>query len=114
MDRNLVVQGAEGESILRLPWFEDGLFVGRELPQISEMPTAVRTRCITAMTYERMAERLDRSAAGAEQRAALHRLAGRSEEERGEQRAADKARNSADRARINARRLRSRDTRTAS
>jgi len=47
MDRDLVVQGAEGESILRLPWFDDGLFVGRQLADISEMPAPIRKRCVT-------------------------------------------------------------------
>lgn len=42
MDGELVVQAAAGESILRLPWFDDGLFVGRQLPDISEMPHNVR------------------------------------------------------------------------
>jgi len=42
MDGELVVQAAAGESILRLPWFDDGLFVGRQLPGISEMPINVR------------------------------------------------------------------------
>jgi hypothetical protein len=42
MDHDLVVGSAEGQSILRLPWFEEGLFVGRQLPDISEMPTHVR------------------------------------------------------------------------
>jgi DNA-binding CsgD family transcriptional regulator len=46
IDRELIVQGAEGQSILRLPWFEDGLFVGRQLPHISEMPAPVRNLCI--------------------------------------------------------------------
>ena len=46
MDRELVVQAADGQSILRLPWFEEGLFVGRQLPEISEMPAAVRRLCI--------------------------------------------------------------------
>jgi DNA-binding CsgD family transcriptional regulator len=46
MDRELIVQGAEGESILRLPWFEEGLFVGRQLHHISEMPAPVRSLCI--------------------------------------------------------------------
>ena len=46
MNEELVVQGAEGESILRLPWFDDELFVGRQLPDISEMPVPVRTMCI--------------------------------------------------------------------
>jgi DNA-binding CsgD family transcriptional regulator len=46
MDRDLVVQEAEGESILRLPWFEDGLFVGRQLPDICEMPNPVRNMCV--------------------------------------------------------------------
>ncbi len=57
MDRELVVQRAEGESILRLPWFEDDLFVGRQLPDISEMPSPVRTlateRYRIALTGER-------------------------------------------------------------
>jgi DNA-binding CsgD family transcriptional regulator len=46
MDRDLVCVGAEGESILRLPWFEEGLFVGRQIPDISEMPAPVRSLCI--------------------------------------------------------------------
>ncbi|MDX6692213.1 MAG: hypothetical protein QOG15_3670 [Solirubrobacteraceae bacterium] len=50
MDRELVVNGAEGESILRLPWFEDGMFVGRQLPHISEMPAPVRRLCIDHYT----------------------------------------------------------------
>ena len=43
MDRELVCQTAAGESILRLPWFDDGLFVGRQLPDITEIPAGVRT-----------------------------------------------------------------------
>jgi DNA-binding NarL/FixJ family response regulator len=50
MDRELVVQGATGESILRLPWFDDELFVGRQLPDISEMPEPVRGSCIEHYT----------------------------------------------------------------
>jgi DNA-binding CsgD family transcriptional regulator len=46
MDRDLVVRGAEGRSILRLPWFEDDLFVARQLPDITEMPPHVRRLCI--------------------------------------------------------------------
>jgi hypothetical protein len=46
MDHDLLVRGAEGQSILRLPWFEEGLFVGRELPEISEMPPNVRALCV--------------------------------------------------------------------
>ncbi|HEY4428921.1 MAG TPA: LuxR C-terminal-related transcriptional regulator [Solirubrobacteraceae bacterium] len=42
MDPDLLVQTADGESVLRLPWFEDGLFVGRQLPDITEMPHRVR------------------------------------------------------------------------
>jgi DNA-binding CsgD family transcriptional regulator len=162
MDRDLVVQGAEGESIMRLPWFEDDLFVGRQLPDISEMPVPVRSLCIehysTALDgdpgefaftsyghaysvealpvhgddgtieavlgvatparayasagtgYERTAERLDRCATLAEQRAELHRLAGRGEEEAAERLTAHKARQGAERAAANARRLRSSDT----
>jgi DNA-binding CsgD family transcriptional regulator len=36
------VRGAEGDSIMRLPWFEDDLFVGRPVPDIAEMPMHVR------------------------------------------------------------------------
>lgn len=46
MDRDLHVQGAQGESILRLPWFDDELFVGRVLPDIAEMPAPVRRLCV--------------------------------------------------------------------
>jgi DNA-binding CsgD family transcriptional regulator len=46
MDPELVVQHAAGESILRLPWFEKGLFVGRQLPEITEMPAPVRLQCV--------------------------------------------------------------------
>lgn len=46
MDGELVVQAAEGESILRLPWFDGGLFVGRQLPDISEMPKNVRSPAV--------------------------------------------------------------------
>jgi DNA-binding CsgD family transcriptional regulator len=57
MDPDLVVRDASGESILRLPWFEEGLFVGRQLPEISEMPAPVRTLCVenysTALKGER-------------------------------------------------------------
>ena len=47
MDRHLVVRAAEGRSILRLPWFEDGLFVGRQLPDIAEMPAPVRSLAVS-------------------------------------------------------------------
>ena len=57
MDRDLVVQGAEGESILRLPWIDDGLFVGRQLPDISEMPTPLRTSCVKYYTAALAGER---------------------------------------------------------
>jgi DNA-binding CsgD family transcriptional regulator len=46
MDRNLVVHAAEGESVLRLPWFDEALFVGRQLHDISEMPAPVRRLCV--------------------------------------------------------------------
>jgi DNA-binding CsgD family transcriptional regulator len=41
MDPDLVVRDADGESILRLPWFDEGLFVGRQFPDISEIPKPV-------------------------------------------------------------------------
>jgi DNA-binding CsgD family transcriptional regulator len=46
MSPDLVVREAEGESILRLPWFEDELFVGRQVPDIQEMPVHVRKLCV--------------------------------------------------------------------
>jgi DNA-binding CsgD family transcriptional regulator len=47
MDRELVVRSAAGESILRLPWFDEGLFVGCQLPDISEMPKNVRLPAVS-------------------------------------------------------------------
>jgi DNA-binding CsgD family transcriptional regulator len=47
MNHELVVSDAAGDSILRLPWFEDGLFVGRQLPDIAEMPRELRLQCVT-------------------------------------------------------------------
>src|ERR1700722_2314566 len=154
MSEDLVVQAARGQSILRLPWFEEGLFVGRQLPEISEMPTPVRRLCVenytaalagergrfaftsyghscsvdsvpvraddgriaavlaiatparpftsAAAAYERTAERLDRCATLAEQRAEGHRLAGRSDSEGAERNRARKAREAAERTRANA------------
>jgi DNA-binding CsgD family transcriptional regulator len=46
MDHDLVVRGAEGRSILRLPWFAPDLFVARQLPDITEMPEHVRSMAI--------------------------------------------------------------------
>lgn len=46
MDHDLVVRGAEGRSILRLPWFAQDLFVARQIPDITEMPTDVRTMAV--------------------------------------------------------------------
>src|SRR3984957_9004841 len=57
MNEDLVVQHARGQSILRLPWFEDGLFVGRELREISEMPTPVRRLCVEHYTAALAGER---------------------------------------------------------
>jgi DNA-binding NarL/FixJ family response regulator len=57
MNEDLVVQVARGQSILRLPWFEDGLFVGRQLPEISEMPTPVRRLCVENYTAALAGER---------------------------------------------------------
>jgi DNA-binding CsgD family transcriptional regulator len=57
MDPELLVQAGEGESIMRLPWFEDGLFVGRQLAEISEMPLAVRRLCIEKYSAAAAGER---------------------------------------------------------
>ncbi len=46
MDQELLVQGARGESVMRLPWFEEDLFVGRSVPEIREMPKHVRSLCV--------------------------------------------------------------------
>jgi DNA-binding CsgD family transcriptional regulator len=42
LDENLLVRAAEGESILRLPWFELEMFVGRQLPDAVEIPRKIR------------------------------------------------------------------------
>jgi DNA-binding CsgD family transcriptional regulator len=57
MNKDLVVQAAQGQSILRLPWFEDGLFVGRPVPEISEIPTPVRRLCVENYTAALAGER---------------------------------------------------------
>jgi hypothetical protein len=46
MDRDLLFQEAASQSILRLPWFEEELFVGRNLPEISEFPKHVMRLCL--------------------------------------------------------------------
>jgi DNA-binding CsgD family transcriptional regulator len=46
MDENLVIRAAEGESILRLPWFEPEMFVGRQLPDAVEIPSKIRTLAV--------------------------------------------------------------------
>lgn len=48
MDRELVVQAAEGESILRLPWFEEELFVGRQVPDVAEIPDKIRSLAVAS------------------------------------------------------------------
>ncbi|MDA0180571.1 LuxR C-terminal-related transcriptional regulator [Solirubrobacter phytolaccae] len=47
MDQDLVVRGAEGRSIMRLPWFAADLFVARQVPDITEMPEDVRATTVT-------------------------------------------------------------------
>jgi DNA-binding CsgD family transcriptional regulator len=160
MTENLVVQAAQGQSILRLPWFEEGLFVGRQLPEISEMPKPVRKLCVenytaalagergrfaftsyghaysvdavpvrgqdgridavlavatpahsyaaAATAHLRTAERMDRSAELAEERADRYRLAGRRDGELAELHTAGTARRGAKRARASAQRLQAR------
>jgi DNA-binding CsgD family transcriptional regulator len=54
MDENLVIQAAEGESILRLPWFEPEMFVGRQLPDAVEIPSKIRD-----LAVDRYREALD-------------------------------------------------------
>jgi DNA-binding CsgD family transcriptional regulator len=46
MDGDLLVQEAHGQSIMRLPWFDEELFVGRQLPDITEMPAPVRNLAV--------------------------------------------------------------------
>ena len=43
IDRDLVVQGAHGESMRRLPWLDADLFVDRQIPDIREVPSALRS-----------------------------------------------------------------------
>jgi DNA-binding CsgD family transcriptional regulator len=57
MDHDLVVKAATGQSILRLPWFDEELFVGRQLPDIREMPTTVRRLCIESYSAALAGER---------------------------------------------------------
>ena len=162
VDRDLVVRAAEGQSVLRLPWFDDNLFVGRRLPDIAEMPSRIRALwtetdraalagepgrftfwsyghaysvdavpmrgedagieavltiatpasafTTAAAPYEKMATRLEHSAAVAGERAELHRHAGRSAAEAAERAVVRRARRAAERAWTNARLLRLRDT----
>ena len=57
MDRDLVIRAADGDSIRQLPWFDDELFVGRQLPDIGEIPKPIRSLAVqryrTAFTGER-------------------------------------------------------------
>jgi DNA-binding NarL/FixJ family response regulator len=57
VDRDLTVHSAEGQSILRLPWVDKDLFVGRRIPDISEIPSALRNlaveTCAAAFSGER-------------------------------------------------------------
>ena len=47
MDEHLVVRGAEGRSMLSLPWFHEDLFVSRQLPDIAEIPREIRAKAVT-------------------------------------------------------------------
>ena len=57
VDRELLVRDADGDSILRLPWFHEDLFVGRPFPDIGEIPGRVRElatrRYLAALDGER-------------------------------------------------------------
>jgi DNA-binding CsgD family transcriptional regulator len=57
MDEDLRVRSAEGESVLRLPWFDEELFVGRSLAEIHEMPAHVRDLCVEHYTAALAGER---------------------------------------------------------
>ena len=59
MDRDLVVRGAEGESILRLPWFDEELFVGRQLPDIDEIPSRIRSLAVESYRNALSGERTE-------------------------------------------------------
>jgi DNA-binding CsgD family transcriptional regulator len=161
MDQDLVIRAAEGESILRLPWFEEELFVGQQLPEIDMIPRRIRLlavenyraalcgerRCYAFTSYghaysvdaipvrrpdgrvdsviavatphrshesavrwrERTAQRLDRSATLAEQRANRHRDESQLEAAEAETERAELARVAAERARANTQGLRSYD-----
>jgi DNA-binding CsgD family transcriptional regulator len=43
---DLLVRGAVGESVMRLPWFQEDMFIGRLIPDIGEMPERVRNQCV--------------------------------------------------------------------
>jgi hypothetical protein len=46
VDREAVVRGAGGRSVLRLPWLEETLFVGRQLPDMRELPREIQHLCL--------------------------------------------------------------------
>ena len=46
LDRDLLIRAAEGESVLRLPWCEEEMFVGRVLPDVAEIPAPIRSMAI--------------------------------------------------------------------
>src|SRR5579875_3597324 len=57
MDRDLVVRQAAGESILRLPWFEEELFIGRQLPDVSEIPPRILSLAVRSYRMALSGER---------------------------------------------------------
>jgi DNA-binding NarL/FixJ family response regulator len=57
MDRDLVVRQAAGESILRLPWFEEELFIGRQLPDVAEIPPRIRSLAVRSYRLALSGER---------------------------------------------------------
>jgi DNA-binding NarL/FixJ family response regulator len=78
---------------------------GGDINAVLAIATPARSLAYAATAFESTAERLDRAATNAEQRAERHRLAGRGDAEVTERKAAVRARRAAERARANAQRL---------
>jgi hypothetical protein len=59
MDADLVVCAAEGESVLRVPWFEQDMFIDRQLPDTREIPKRVRSLAVESYRSALAGDRTD-------------------------------------------------------
>jgi DNA-binding CsgD family transcriptional regulator len=42
---------------MRIPWFDEGMFVGRQIPDVSEIPTGLRRQCVESCVAALSGER---------------------------------------------------------